>query len=223
MPANTAGVEVDHDGDAVADVTEGGGRAGVDGEGGALADIAVDVPVTEGDVLPLDALGEVRRGDAQRALQLRVLGDGVAVADGDVPGAVLAPGRGRGEGPLDYVDGNGSAPDGEVEVGEVEELAFRVAEEAETGGEAFEVVAFEGAVPADGVVVTGEEDGLAGEAVDLLGREGDDIGADAGVVEEVAGDEEDIGGGPAGKVDDGFEAGFEAAAAGLVAPAGLAV
>ena len=81
-------------------------------------------------------------------------------------------------------------------------------------------MALEGAVPADGVVVTGEEDGLAGEAVDLLGREGDDIGADAGVIEEVAGDEEDIGGGPAGEVDDGFEAGFEAAAAGLIAPAG---
>ena len=62
MPADAVSVEVDDDGDAVADIAEGGGRAGVDGEGSTLADVAVDVPVTEGDVLPLGALGEMRRG-----------------------------------------------------------------------------------------------------------------------------------------------------------------
>ena len=93
MPAHAGGVEIDDDGDSVADIAEGGGRAGVDGGRPAVADVAVDVPVAEGDVLPLGALGEVVRRDAQGVLQLGILGDGVAVGDSDVPGALIAPGR----------------------------------------------------------------------------------------------------------------------------------
>ena len=219
MPAHARGVEVDDDGDSVADIAEGSGRAGVDGRGAAVADVAVNVPVAEGDVFPLGALGEVVRRDAQGALQLGVLGDGVAVGNGDVPGALLTPGRGLCEGPLQHIDGDGASPHGQVEVGKVEEFAVGVADEAEAGREPFEVVALVGAVAPDGVVVAGQEDGPAGEAVDLVGGEGDDLRPDAGVIEEVAGDEEEVGLRSAGEVDDGLEAGFEAATTGLLASA----
>ena len=94
VPAHARGVEIDDDGDAVADIADGGGRAGVDGGGARMANVAVDIPVAEGDVLPLGALGEVGGRDAQGALRLGVLFDGVAVGDGDVPGALVATGRG---------------------------------------------------------------------------------------------------------------------------------
>src|SRR5206468_2820192 len=168
------------------------GRARVAGDHAALADVGLDVLVAEREVVPArvaNLVGEDRRR-AIRPLP-RLVEE--AVGHRQVPASVVAPGNVRERLEPRLVLLHRPAPDDGVELGEVDDLAVQPADHADVAEPGREIVAIVDRVRVERIVVPGQDDDRLSEPRELGAHEVDGLVGHAVVIEQVAGDQHEIG------------------------------
>ena len=160
--------------------------------------------VTEGDVVPAGVANLVGE-DRRRALRPLALLVEEAVPHGQAPAPVVAP-RDVGEGPeRGLVLFHGAAPHDRIELGKLDRLAVELADHVDVARPGREVVPVVDGVRPQRVVVAGQDDHRLAQPIELGPHERDGLVGHAVVIEEVAGDQQQIDLVGQGAVDDALE------------------
>src|SRR2546422_5444299 len=168
---------------------QGGSR--IVGGHAALADVGRDVLVAEGDVVPAgvaNLVGEYRRRPLRPLSRLVEK----SVRHGEAPASVVTP-RDIGERPeLGLVLFHGAAPYDHIELREVDGLSVQPADHVDVARSGRDVVPVVDRVRAQRVVVPGQDDDRLAQPLELGPHEGDGLVGHAVVIEEVAGDQQQV-------------------------------
>src|SRR5437660_1441025 len=199
------------------------GRSRVVGGHTALTDVRLDVLVTESEVVPAgiaNLVGEYRRGPI-RPLPVRIE---EAVAHTEAPAPRVAAGKVGERLEAGLVLFHRAAPHDRVERREVDGLPVQLADQMHVARARGEVVPVVDRVRAQHVVVSGQDDDRLAKPRELSPHELDGLVGRAVVIEEIAGDQEQVDLVAQRSIDDALErAPFALAVRGLLARVTVAV
>lgn len=179
--------------------------AGVPGGDAFLAVVGRDVFVAHGYVVPAGRTN-LRSKNRRRTFGLLEVFVEESMRHGHVPASVVSRrdvGQGMKSG---FVGIHTPPPDNQVEFRKRNGLAVQLRNDAHVVARSTEIVALVNAVGMQAVMIARQNDGGAVQATQLVLRKGDGVVGNAVMIEEVAGDEDDVDSRIEGVVDDGLEA-----------------
>ena len=125
---------------------------------------------------------------------------------GHVPASIVPRGNVGQRMKAGFVRFHSPPPDHQIEFGKGNDLTVQLGDDANVVARGAEVVAMVNAVGMQAIMITRQNDGGAVQTPQLALRKGDGVVDNAVVIEEVAGDEDDVDLHIEGAVDDGLEA-----------------
>ena len=177
--------------------------------------------MTERDVVPAgvtDLVGEDRRGSVRPLPRLVE----EAVAHDDAPAMLVTVGHVGERVKARPVVLHGAAPHQSVEIGQLDDLSVVLANHVHVARAGTEIVSIVDRARGQGVVVAGQDDDGLMEPAELEAHEGDELVGHAVVIEQVAGDQDQIDSIGQGAIDDAPEREAHSLVVGRLLP-GIAV